>query len=159
MQGVCNSQGYFLDVEVLFPGPSSDYYAFDDSSLRKKLENEGFLGTAVSCTFGGKLCLFGDNAYIQAPYMCTPWKLVSGGPKDSFNFYHSQLRINIECSFGCLVHRWGILHRAIPMGISISRTTRLVLSLCKLHNFCISSKEHIICPHEKGVSAIVLGGG
>ena len=113
MQGVCDSRGYFLDVEIRFPGAASDFFAFDESSLKKKLEKEGFLGNARSARFGGKLCLFGDNAYVQTPYMCTPWKAVSGGSKDAFNFFHSQVRINIECAFGMLVHRWGILRRAI----------------------------------------------
>ncbi|EJK44605.1 hypothetical protein THAOC_36845 [Thalassiosira oceanica] len=198
MQGVCDARGYFLDVEIRFPGKtelhlpasssihasptsvrcghgatrdhmigvssaqprsSSDFYAFDESSLKKKLEQEGFLGNAASMEFGGKLCLFGDNAYVQSPYMCTPWKSVSSGPKDSFNFYHSQVRINIECAFGILVHRWGILRKAIPVGISVSRTTRLVLALCKLNNFCIANNEGVAAAYEKDVSSIVLDGG
>ena len=40
-----------------------------------------------------------------------------------------------------LVHRWGILRKPIPMGISVKKTTRLVLAMCKLHNFCISSDD------------------
>ena len=109
--------------------------------------------------FGGKLCLFGDNAYVQSSYMCTPWKAVTSGPKDAFNFYHSQVRINIECAFGILVHRWGMLRKAIPVGISVSRTTRLVLALCKLHNFCIANREEVAAAYEKDVSSILLDGG
>ncbi|EJK67522.1 hypothetical protein THAOC_11427, partial [Thalassiosira oceanica] len=159
MQGVCDSRGFFLDVEVRFPGAASDFFAFDESGLKKKVEKEGFLGSAPSSLFGGKLCLFGDNAYVQTPYMCTPWKAVSGGSKDAFNFFHSQVRINIECAFGMLVHRWGILRRAIPMGIDVNKTTRLVLALCKLHNFCIASQEGVVAPYERDLSTIVLDGG
>ncbi|KAL7474831.1 hypothetical protein ACHAW6_000783 [Cyclotella cf. meneghiniana] len=34
---------------------------------------------------------------------------------DAYNFYHSQVRITIECMFGNLVHRWGILRRPLSM--------------------------------------------
>ena len=50
------------------------------------------------------LCIYGDAAYGNNMYMTVPFKNVSMGPKDAFNFYHSQIRINIECAFGMLVH-------------------------------------------------------
>ena len=102
MMGVCDSKRRFIWVEVNMPGAVSDFYAFDESALKQKLEAEGFLRPG--------LCLFGDNAYINSWYMCTPWRNVSSGPKDAMNFFHSQVRINIECAFGILVHRWGILN-------------------------------------------------
>jgi hypothetical protein len=87
------------------------------------------------------LCLFGDNAYTNTNFMATPFSGVSGGSKDAYNFYHSQLRINIECAFGKFVHRWAILRAAIPMNITIGKTTAMVIALAKLHNFCIDHRE------------------
>jgi DDE superfamily endonuclease len=76
--------------------------------------------------------------------MATPFKGVSGETKDSYNFYHSQIRINIECAFGILCHRFSILRKPIATRISIARTTALVMALCKLHNFCIDhSNVHV----------------
>jgi hypothetical protein len=72
--------------------------------------------------------------------MVTPYPNVSSGSKDDYNFYHSQLRIRVECCFGMLVKRWGILRAAIPQNISVSRTISLVHALAKLQNFCIN--EH-----------------
>jgi hypothetical protein len=69
--------------------------------------------------------------------MATPYPAISGGTKDSYNFYHSQLRIRIECAFGILTHRWTMLRSAIPMKVSIKRTVALVIALAKLHNYCI----------------------
>lgn len=66
MMGVCDSRRRFIWVEINMPGSASDFYAFDQSSLKKKLERQGFLCPGY--------CLFGDNAYINAPYMCTPWR-------------------------------------------------------------------------------------
>jgi hypothetical protein len=54
-----------------------------------------------------RFVLFGDNAYLNTPYMATPFTNVSGdanqAAEDSHNFYHSQLCIWAECSFGMLV--------------------------------------------------------
>ena len=51
--------------------------------------------------------------------MTTPFKSVSAGYKDAFDFYHSQIRINIECAFGMLVNRWAVLRTPIPINVSI----------------------------------------
>ena len=66
MQGVCDSRGSFLDVYIQFPGSALDFCVFDESDLKKKLEKKGFLRAGY--------CLCGDNAYLQAPYMRTPFR-------------------------------------------------------------------------------------
>jgi hypothetical protein len=137
MQGVCGPNKKFLDVTCCHPGSASDYTMWLDCGLRTKLETPGFLKEGLH--------LFGDNAYVNTHYMVAPFKQVSSGPKDAFNFYHSQLRINIECAFGMLVHKWGCLRKPIPMNVPVTSTTRLVLALCKLHNFCIDQREKADC--------------
>jgi DDE superfamily endonuclease len=87
------------------------------------------------------LCLFGDNAYINSPFLATPYSGTKGGIKDAYNFYHSQLRINIECAFGRFVHRWGILRSPIPQNITLKKTIALVVSLAKLHNYCTDEAD------------------
>jgi hypothetical protein len=151
MQGTCDSRGRFLDVEIGFPGASSDFFAFTHSKLREKVGAPGFL-------YPG-LCLFGDNAYVNTRYMITPWRGVSGGAKDAFNFFHSSLRINVECCFGMLIHRFGILRKPIPMNITIKKTTALTLALCKLHNFCITQADQIAQPYERDIANISNRGG
>jgi hypothetical protein len=75
--------------------------------------------------------------------MATPYAAVSGGTMDSYNFYHSQLRIRIECAFGMLTKRWAILRSAIPVGVTVAKTVALVLALAKLHNYCIEEDCHV----------------
>ena len=80
--------------------------------------------------------------------------------KDGFNFFQSQVRINIECAFGILVHRFGILRKPIPVNISVQKTTSLVLALCKLHNFCINQNDsNVSSAFESDVANIVREGG
>ncbi len=129
-QAVCDVRGRILDISIQYPGSTLDCLAFKGMSLFQRLE-QGILDPS--------LCIFGDNAYLNTPYMATPYAAVSGGTKDAYNFYHSQLRIRIECAFGMLTHRWAILRSAIPMNVSVKKTVALVLALAKLHNYCIEN--------------------
>ena len=92
------------------------------------------------------LVLFDDNAYLNTHYMATPFPNFASGSKDDYIFFHSQVRIRVECAFGILVLRWGILRSAIPCNIIIVRTIAVVSCLARLHNFCIDeierTKEH-----------------
>mgnify|MGYP007080394643 CR=1 FL=1 len=45
--------------------------------------------------------------------------------------------MRIECAFGMLVGRWGILRRALPSCIDLRKITALVMCLCRLHNFLV----------------------
>jgi hypothetical protein len=68
------------------------------------------------------LVLFGENGYLNRRYMATPFPNVSSGSKDDYSYFHSQVRIRVECAFGMLVLRWGILRSAIPCNVTIVKT-------------------------------------
>jgi hypothetical protein len=97
MQGVCDSKCRFVDIHVKQPGATSDYLAFNCMELKGLLEQPGFLAPG--------LFLFGDNAYMNTTYMATPYKGFVSDSKDTYNFFHSQLRITIERTFCMFVHR------------------------------------------------------
>jgi hypothetical protein len=133
---VCDVQGRILDISIMYPGATSDCLAFEGMSLFLRLENS---------LLAPGLCIFGDNVYLNTPYMATPYAAVSGGTKDAYNFYHLQLQIRIECAFGILTHpRWAILRSTIPVNLRIERTVVLVMALAKLHNHCINAKDNNI---------------
>lgn len=137
-QAVCDARGRILDLSIVYPGSTSDCLAFEGMSLSQKLE-DGMLAPG--------LCLFGNNAYLNTPYLATPYAAIKGGTKDAYNFYHSQLRIRIECTFGILTNRWGILRSAIRMNVSVVKTIALALALAKLHNFCIGeANDTVVLP-------------
>jgi hypothetical protein len=120
----------------MYGGSSSDLLAFEQSTLYKKLKSGSFLAPG--------LCIFGDNAYIITTFMATPYPGTAvGQEKDDYNFFHSQLRIIIECAFGRLVVRFGFLQQKAPQHYTIQKIIATVLCLCKLHNFCTNkSLEH-----------------
>ena len=130
---VCDSRGKFLEVFIISPGSTSNCLAFEGMSLFLQLE---------SSLLAPGLCFFGDNAYLNSIFMVMPYSAVSGGSKGAYNFYHSQLRINIECAFDMFTQRWWAIHRGtIPMQESLKETIGVMIALAKLHNFCIDENE------------------
>ena len=131
LQAVCNARRQFTYILLQHPASASDYLAFVTSSLYGQLtEGEGI---------PQGYCLYGDNAYVNESYMAVPFQATVNGLKDSYNFYHSRVRINIECSFGILPNCWCLLKTPLSSKISISGINALISCLCKLHNFCIDN--------------------
>ena len=83
--------------------------------------------------------MYGDNAYVNDSNMAGPYPNQGCGPKDDFNFFHSQVWINIECTFGILSNHWHILKNALSSTLSIKKVIALTNCLCHLHNFCIDN--------------------
>ncbi len=129
-QAVCDVCGRILDNSIVYPESTLDRLAFEGMSIFHKLE-EGILAPG--------LCIFGDNAYLNTPDMTMPYAAVLGGTKDACNFYHLQLRICIECTFGMLTHRWTTLRSAIPMNVRVQKAVAIVLALTKLYNYCVDN--------------------
>jgi len=90
-QAVSDVSGRILYISIVYGGASSDCMAIEASDLFRQLE-DGLLHKS--------LVLFGDNAYLNSHFMVTPYPNVSSESKDDYNFYHSQLRIRVECCFG-----------------------------------------------------------
>jgi len=76
--------------------------------------------------------------------MATPFPGQPDTVKDAYNFFHSQLRIRIECAFGMLVSWRGILRKIMPCNIAVAKVPAIVLCLCRLHNFCIDEEGETI---------------
>ena len=144
MQAACDSERRFIWISIITPGTTSDYLSYVTSDLIKTIKDPGVL-------LPGHVFV-GDNAYVKSVEMATPIKNASPGAEDDYNYYCSQLRIIIECAFGILVQRWGILRR--PLLCSFQRIPALVTALCRLHNFCIDNRENVAPPRSCDTTAI-----
>jgi len=95
LQGTCDVNGKFLDVSMEHPASTSDFLAFSTSPLKDQLEQEGFLADG--------LCLFGDLAYVNCRYVCTPHRQSSAGSaEDNYSFYHSQVSHHLNLKFNSI---------------------------------------------------------
>ncbi len=60
------------------------------------------------------------------------------GKGERFDFYQSSNRMAIECAFGILIRRWGVLWRKLRQ--RFDRRAPLIGALMRLHNFCIDER-------------------
>lgn len=81
------------------------------------------------------LFLLGDRTFTCALHMITP------GNDDLFNFEQSPLRINVECAFGEVIRRWGILWE--PLQMEFLKSPAVVGCCIRLQNHCIDSRIEI----------------
>ena len=85
-----------------------------------------------------------DNAYTGYDEILTPFtrrhlRSDVDGKMDNYNFYLSQIRINIECCFGMLVNKFPILLNCLPT-TKLSTATKTFMVCCILHNLCIDHR-------------------
>lgn len=128
MQAVCNSKYLFTAVTCMHVGCTNDANAFETCSLKD-------LCASLPFPFHWN----GDNAYTLSESLMIPYPgqnlHITHPSLEAFNFYHSQLRIWIECTFGIFIRRWGILWK--PMEFDLNFQFEIIHALCRLHNFCM----------------------
>lgn len=72
--------------------------------------------------------------------MLTPFdNAVHGTPEDNFNFFHSSSHIVVECAFGEIDLRWGILWR--PLQFRLKHNVNIIDACMRLHNFIVDWRE------------------
>ena len=132
-QCICDASKRILWLSTGHIGSSHDSSAFSNTHLYKLLEeNADFLHEHG-------FFLAGDSAYPLLSFLITPYSNAeSHTPQDDFNFWHSSSRITIECSFGEIVMRWGILWRKLLF--SLKDVGKVINAAFLLHNFIIAMK-------------------
>jgi len=84
--------------------------------------------------------IIGDSAYSLRSFLITPFDdAMHGTAEDNFNYFHSSSRICIECTFGEIDQRWGILWR--PLRFSMKHNTQIIDACIRLHNFIVDFRE------------------
>ena len=129
LQAACDHNCRFSFVGVAGPGVMGDREALNQIPLGRMVEN-----------LPGMYCAIGDCAYTPTEHLVPIFRgeHALSIKNDNFNFFASQLRIRIEMAFGLMVKKWGILSR--PLTIKLKNVKRLVVSIAKLHNFCIDER-------------------
>lgn len=117
MQDVCDDRGSFIRVDMKIPVATSDWHPFGGSLIKEKPKGLWFLKILKNSCFSNTYNLFCENIYINSACMVFPRRNFGAGAKDTFDYYHSQVIIKIECVFCMLVHRWGMLRKSISLSI------------------------------------------
>ena len=125
---VCDYKRRFTDVDFSHAPCTHDSTAHAASALGVAL-SQGRLDK--------RFFLNGDAAFAQGPQMVTP---SNNDPAfDAYDFYQSSNRMAIECAFGILIRRWGVLWR--PLAQAFNRRAPLIVACMRLHNYCIDCKQ------------------
>ena len=81
-----------------------------------------------------------ENSSILTPFTRTDLRdVATRRERDNYNYYLSQLRINVECCFGMLVNKFRVLTRALET-TSLERALLTFRVCCALHNFIIDDR-------------------
>jgi hypothetical protein len=89
----------------------------------------------------------GDSAYSLRSFLLPPYdNAMHGTAEDNFNFFHSSSRIVVECAFGEIDLRWGILWR--PLHFSLDMNCKVIDACMRLHNFIVDYRERYLCVLE-----------
>jgi DDE superfamily endonuclease len=133
---MCDSAYRFTFVFAISPGSTHDSSAYAMSSL---------FTTLSSGALPRGYWVAGDEAYVCGEGLITPHSCRQlNEAQDCFNYWQSSARIHIEQEFGILVGRCGILWR--PLRTSVAKSTLIIVTLAKIHNFIIDSGGMLTVP-------------
>lgn len=141
LQAIADGDRRFLYMSLATAGGTHDSLAWSVSSLGHHLRN---------CPLPEGFWIAGDDAYACSSSLVSPYSSQAcrkDNTKDDFNHYLSKSRINVECAFGILVRRFGVLR--IPMGYSLKNIAAITEACMKLHNICIDNLVEETKPLEE----------
>ena len=139
----CDYARRFLSYDMNMGARTHDSLAWKNSKVG---------GAVLRGELGPNYFVNGDAAFGMVPGMMVP---ATGPGTDDFNFEQSSNRMPIECAFGILVMRWGILWR--PLCMRYDRRTNVIECCMKLHNFCIDRRIEIDLKSNSGWTEIAPG--
>lgn len=144
VQAIVDRKKHILYRNIINRGAEHDSTAFKNSTFYtwlmdnwKSLAEKGFY-------------FIGDSAYAIKSFVVTPFdNAVHGTPEDNFNFFHSSSRISVECTFGEIDLRWGILWR--PLQFRLKHNVNIIDACMRLHNLIVDRRE------EKAAASVLSG--
>ena len=137
VQAIVDKNKKILFRSIMSRGAEHNSSAFKNSSLYKwlianwvKLAEKGYY-------------FIGDSAYALKSFLLTPYNNAEHGTaEDNFNFFHSSSRIAVECCFGEIDLRWGILWRVLSY--SLQMNCKIIDACMRLHNFLVDNRNEEI---------------
>ena len=145
LQAIADARRRIIYYSLATQGSTHDSLAFKLSSLGKQLDQKGL----PECFW-----IAGDEAYVCGLWLLSPFgacQACEDTYKDNFNFYLSRCRINVECAFGILVWRFGILRR--PILCTLEHASKLVAVGIALHNLAIEDNIGLFKPLDKDLTS------
>eukprot|EP00804_Cyclotella_cryptica_P009908 CCRYP_014179-RA/>CCRYP_014179-RA protein AED:0.05 eAED:0.09 QI:47/0/0/1/0/0/3/0/331 len=131
----CRKNFYALNVQAICDRNKRCIFAWSETKLYDLLQEMKDILKEHGLFF------VGDSAYPMSAFLLAPYDNVTPNtPADSYNFWHSNSRIRIECIFGKLVMRCGLLWK--PLQYPLEMCCHMIRSAALLHNFLVDAREN-----------------
>ena len=145
IQGVVDSHGLFMDVNIGWPGKVHDARVFHNSTFYSKCHSGRFLPDWKQ-TINGidiPLVFLGDPAYPLLPWLMKPYPDTGSLTRQQqhYNYRQSRARMVVENAFGRLKGRWRCLLKCMDY-YNIQYTTDAVVACVILHNICELNRDY-----------------
>lgn len=137
----------FTYVDVGQNGCNSDGGVFNQCTLSNALRNNALnIPPIKSLPKSEKMTPFvivADDAFAMKPYLIKPYSFKNQDcGQRIFNYRLSRARRVVENVFGIASARFRVLRR--PIELEPAKTTSIILAICALHNFLMSSRSSSI---------------
>ena len=160
VQGIVDSQGLFIDVNIGWPSKVHDACVFANSSFYSKCNAGTYLPDWKKNICGTEvpILILGDPAYPLLPWLMKPFPDTGNLTRQQqhFNYRQSRARMVVENAFGRLKGRWRCLLKRMDY-YEIEYTTNVVASCFVLHNLCELNGDNCdpewTVPHDAQVDA------
>ncbi len=128
-----------MDVNIKWPGSVHDVRVFANSQLNQMLSD----GTIPCCKrkivpseHAVLICILGDPVYPLLPSLMKEFAKGTDlyRSRSIFGYRLSSARMVVECAFGRLKARFGILRK--PIDMCLPNIVYVIMSCFILHNFC-----------------------
>ena len=129
LQGICDHELLFTDIDVGWPGSVHDARVYRTSPIAQKLQN----------TLPPDKHLVGDNAHRLKMHLMIPYKGAVNDGQQRYNNRLSMARQCIERCFALLKCRWRRLKHVDASDMELLVET--IMACCVLHNLCLLSSD------------------
>ncbi|KAG8239714.1 hypothetical protein J437_LFUL019072, partial [Ladona fulva] len=142
--GVANANYQFTYIDVRCNGRVSDGGVFQNCSLYDLLEN-GSASLPDHEPLPGRNMpvphfFVADDAFAIRSYILKPYPFRDQpAPNRIFNYKLSRARRIVENAFGIMANKFRVLRK--PINLSADITANIVLAVCALHNFLLSTRD------------------
>jgi len=144
VQAIVDKKKRILFRSIMSRGAEHDSTAFKNSSLYTWLIQNWQSLVSKGYYF------IGDSAYSLKSFLLTPYdNAVHGTSEDNYNFFHSSCRISVECCFGEVDLRWGILWRDLNYSLDVN--CKIIDACMRLHNFIVEHRHEDESPFRESL--------
>ena len=137
-------KGYFMDVDCRWPGSCHDAKVYVNSSINRKMQHKDVSSIYKQINPGEAKTtnyLIGNTAYPLTSFCMKERESCKSNAQTVFNSMLRKEQNPIECAYGLLKARCGILNKKIDFKLESIPT--VILTCFALHNFCERNKKGV----------------